>query len=128
MERYLGPVSGQDAGDAGEVVGHIDPGPCRCVEQRLYRGQTVVAEFEDENSPRQEIFCRLRDEIGAEFVACLAAVKRDFRFVLADFAHERCGFAAADVGRIADNYIEAKRRVSTRGMRNAKGLRIPLAE
>jgi hypothetical protein len=50
----------------------------------------------------------LRDEIGVEFVTFFAAVESDFRFVIADFAHEGCGFAAADVGRVADDKIEER--------------------
>ncbi len=64
-------------------------------------GQAVVAEFEDEDSAGLQLGASLRDELGVEFVAFFAAVERDFRFVIADFAHQGGGFAAADVGRIA---------------------------
>jgi len=71
-------------------------------------GQTVVAEFEDEDAAWLEVRGGLRDEIGVEFVAFFAAVESDFRFVIADFAHEGCGFAAANVGRVAGDEIEER--------------------
>jgi len=67
-----------------------------------------VAEFQDENAAGLEMRGGLRDEIGVEFVAFFAAVKSDFRFVIADFAHECGGFAAADVGRVAGDEIEER--------------------
>ena len=69
-------------------------------------GEAVVAELEDEDAAGLEMRGGLRDENGVEFVAFFAAVESDFRFVIADFAHERRCFAAADVGRIAGDEIE----------------------
>jgi hypothetical protein len=69
-------------------------------------GEAVVAEFEDEDAAGLEMGGGLGDETGVEFVAFFAAVEGDFRFVIADFAHERAGFAAADVGRVAGDEIE----------------------
>src|SRR5258708_8515625 len=54
-----------------------------------------------------------RDETGVEFVAFFASAKCDFCFVVADFAHEGCGFAAADVGRVAGDQVEEKWRVTS---------------
>ena len=71
-------------------------------------GEAVVAEFEDEYATGIEMRGGLRDEIGVEFVAFFAAVERYFRFVIADLAHERYGFAAADVGRVADDEFEER--------------------
>ncbi len=65
-----------------------------------------MAEFEDEEAAGLEVRDGLHDEIGVEFVAFFAAVECDFCFVIADFAHERRCFAAADVGRIASDEIE----------------------
>jgi len=88
----------------GRGYAYIRPGGC--VEERPDGGEAVVAEFEDEDAAGLEVRRSLRDEIGVEFVAFFAAVERDFRFMIADFAHERCGFAAADVGRVAGDEIE----------------------
>ena len=71
-------------------------------------GEAVVAEFEDEDATGLEMRGGLRDEIGVEFVAFFAAVESDFRFVIADFAHEGGGFAVADVGRVAGDEIEKR--------------------
>jgi hypothetical protein len=106
VESPLQPLCGEDAGDSGEVVGYAYIRPGGCVEERLDGGEAVVAEFEDEDAAGLEVRGGLRDEIGVEFVAFFAAVESDFRFVIADFAHEGCGFAAADVGRVADDEIE----------------------
>ncbi len=67
-----------------------------------------MAEFENEYAAGLEVRGGLDDEIAIEFVAFFAAVERDFRFVIADFAHERGGFAAADVGRVAGDQIEER--------------------
>jgi hypothetical protein len=56
----------------------------------------------------------LSNEVGIDFVAFLAAEKCDFRFVLADFAHQRRGFALPNVRRIAGNDIKKKWRVTPR--------------
>jgi hypothetical protein len=108
VESSLQPFSGEDAGDSGEVVGYGYVGPGGGVEKRLDGGEAVVAEFEDEDAAGLKMRGGLRDEIGVEFVAFFAAVERDFRFVIADFAHERCGFAAADVRRVAGDEIEGR--------------------
>ena len=71
-------------------------------------GEAVVAEFEDEDATGLEVRGGLRDEIGVELVAFFAAVESDFWFVIADFAHEAGGFAAADVGRVAGYQIEER--------------------
>ena len=72
--------------------------------------ESVVAEFEDEDAAGFEMRGGMGDEVGVEFVAFFATVERDFRFVIADFAHERFGFAAADVGRVADDEVKEERR------------------
>jgi len=56
----------------------------------------------------------LREEVGIEFVAFFPTVESDFRFVIADFAHQRWGFATPDIRWIADDEIAEKWRV-TRG-------------
>jgi len=65
-----------------------------------------VAEFQDQDSGWLEMRGGLRDEIGVEFVAFFTAIESDFWFMIADLAHERCGFVAADVGRIAGDQME----------------------
>ncbi len=65
-----------------------------------------MTEFQDEDAAGLKIGSGLGDEIGVEFVAFFAAVESDFRFVIADFAHERCRFAATDVRRVAGDQIE----------------------
>jgi len=67
-----------------------------------------VAEFEDEDAAGFQVGGGLCDEIGVEFVAFFAAEEGDFRFVIADFAHEGCGFAAADVRGVAGDEIEER--------------------
>jgi len=94
--------------DAGEVVGYAYICPGGCVEKRLDGRETIVAEFEDEDAAGFKMRGGLRDEIAVEFVAFFAAVECDFRFVIPDFAHERWGFAAADVGRIAGDQIKKR--------------------
>ena len=69
-----------------------------------------MAEFEDENATGSKMRCSLRNELSVKLVAFFAAIERDFWFVLADFAHQRCPFSAADVGRIADDEVEKKWR------------------
>jgi len=70
-----------------------------------------VAEFENNNAARLEMHCRLRDEIAVEFVAFFTTVECHFRFVVANFAHQRCRFASTDVRRIASDQVEEKWRV-----------------
>ena len=65
-----------------------------------------MAEFEDEDAARLEVRGGLSDEVAIKFVPFFTAVESDFRFVIADFAHERGCFASADVRRIADDEIE----------------------
>src|SRR5207248_495002 len=105
-------LGGEDAGDSGEIVGCADPGPSRCVEQGLDGRQAVMPQFQDKNAVRTKTVCRLRDQIPVEFVAFFAAVERDLRFVLADFAHQSCGFPAPYVGRIADDKLQITRLVT----------------
>src|ERR1700674_419169 len=104
----LQPFRGEDAGDSGEVVGYGYICPGGCVEEWLDGGEAVVAEFEDDYAAGIEMRGGLGDEIGVEFVAFFAAVESDFRFVIADFAHKSCGFAAADVGRVAGDQIQER--------------------
>jgi len=108
VESPLQPFRGEDAGDSGEVVGYAYICPGACVEERLDGGEAVVSEFEDEDAAGPEVRGGLRDEIGVEFVAFFAAVESDFRFVIADFAHEGGGFPAADVGGVADDEVEER--------------------
>src|SRR5437016_3922142 len=98
--------SGEDAGGAGKILSYADVCPACCVEERLYGGQTGVAEFKDEDAAGLEMRGGLSDETGVKFVAFFAAVESDFWFVIADFAHQRRCFAPADVRRIAHDEIE----------------------
>ena len=59
-------------------------------KQRLYSGEAVVAEFEDQDAAGLEMLGGLGDEVGVEFVAFFAAEERGRGFVVADFARERC--------------------------------------
>ena len=81
-----GSFGGDDARNAGEIVGDADVRPFGRVEEWLHRGEAVVAEFEDEDAAGIEVRGGLRDEVGVEFVAFFAAKERDFGFVVADFA------------------------------------------
>ena len=96
----------EDTRDSGEIVRYADLGPCGCVKQGLHRRQAVVTKFENENPSRQDMLRRLRDEVAIKLVAFFATVKRNFRLVLADFAHQSHGFAPADVGWIADDQVK----------------------
>src|SRR6266404_6436659 len=100
---------GDDAGDARQVVGYGYVCPGGGVEKRLDGSEAVVTEFEDKEAGGFEMRGGLRDEISVEFVALFAAVESDFWFVVADFAHQRGGFAAADVRRIAGDRSEERR-------------------
>src|SRR6266850_2535318 len=108
VDGSLQSLGGDDAGDSGEVIGDADVRPEWCIEERLDGGQAVVAEFEYEDSTGLQLGASLRDKLGVEFVAFFAAVERDLRLVIADFAHQRGGFAPADVGRIAYDQVEEK--------------------
>ena len=78
----------------------------------MHGGQTVVAEFEDQDAAWFEMRGGLRNELGVKFVAFFAAVECDFRFVVANFAHERSGFASADVGRITHDEVKERRHIA----------------
>jgi len=104
----LGSFGGDDAGNSGEVVGDADVGPHGRIEKWLNGGERIVAEFEDEEAAGFEMRGGLRDETGVKFVAFFAAEKGERRFVVADFAREGWGFAAADVRRIGDDEIEKR--------------------
>ena len=80
--------------------------PVGGIEERLHGGEAVVAEFEYQDAAGIEARCRLRDQVGVEFVAFFAAEERICRFVVAHFARERGCFASADVRWIAHDQIE----------------------
>jgi len=100
---------GENARDAGEVVGYGYVCPGGGVEKRLDGREAAVTEFEDKEAGGFEMRGGLSDEISIEFVTFFAAVESDFWFVVADFAHQRGGFAAADVRRVAGDEIEERR-------------------
>src|SRR5712664_362056 len=52
---------GEDAGDAGEVVGYADVGPVCCVEEGLHGGQGIGAQLEDEECAGLQMRYRLGD-------------------------------------------------------------------
>ena len=99
----------EDARGSGEVVGYGYVCPGGCVEEWLDGGEAVVAQFEDEEAAGFEMRGGLGDELSVEFVAFFAAVEGDFRFVVADFAHERFRFPPPDIRRVAGDEIEKKR-------------------
>src|SRR5207302_10989158 len=68
----------------------------------------------------------LRDEPGVEFVTFFPAVESNLRFVFSDFAHQRSRFAPADVGRIADDEVEQKWRVTSGEWRGKQNF-VPMA-
>ena len=97
---------GDDARDAGEVVGHGDVGPRRGVEEGAYGGEAVVAELEDEQAAGGEAGGGLPDQVRIQLVALFTAVESDLGLVFADFARQGRRFAAGDVGRVADDEIQ----------------------
>ena len=68
-----------------------------------------MAKFENEQAARFERFRGLDDEWGVKFVAFVAAVECELRFVIANFTHQRIFLAMADVGRITDDEVEETR-------------------
>ena len=72
-----------------------------------------MAEFENQEASRFQVRGGLGDEVGVQFVAFFAAVESEFGFVVADFAGERRGFAAADVRRVGGDKVERKWRVAS---------------
>src|SRR5690348_15911158 len=99
---------GEHAWDSREVVGYANVGPDGCVEAWLHRGQAIMAEFEDQDATGLKMPSCFCDETGIKFITFLTPVKRDFRFVFADFAHQCESFTAADIRRIADNQIKRR--------------------
>jgi hypothetical protein len=81
-----GAFSGEDAGNAGEVVRNADVGPGGGIEKRLDGGEGIVAEFEDENAAGLQVPGGLRDQVSVKFVAFFAAEKSNRGFVVADFS------------------------------------------
>jgi hypothetical protein len=111
-EERLGALGGDDAGDAGKVGGDAKVGPVGGLEERLDGGETVVAEFEDQDAAGSQASGSLQDEGTVEFGAFFAAVECQWGFVLADIARQSVRFAAPDVGRVADDEIERWRRAA----------------
>ena len=86
--RPLRPLGGEDAGDAGEIVGDADIFPVWRVEKRMHSRKAVVAELKNENAAGFEMRGRLRDETSVDLVALFTAVQRNFGLVVAYLAHE----------------------------------------
>ena len=91
----------------------MDVGPLRSIEEGADGGETVVAEFEDEEAAGSEMARRLENELAVEFVAFFAAVEGGGGFVVADFDGEGAGFFAADVGGVGNHQVEKKWRVAS---------------
>jgi hypothetical protein len=66
-------LGGDDSRDAGEIVGYANICPRGYVEQRLHRGERVVAEFENQDAARFEVVRGLGDQVAVEFVSFFAA-------------------------------------------------------
>jgi hypothetical protein len=115
-----GAFGGEDAGDAGEVVGYVEIGPLRCFEERADGGERVVAEFEDEEAAGFEMARDFWNQQAVEFVAFFAAVEGEGGFVFADFDGEGAAFFAADVGRVGDHQIEEKWRAPSGEWRDGR--------
>src|ERR1700730_9703127 len=105
---YSGLCSSDDSGNCGEVVRDADVDPRGRVEKWLDGGETLVAEFEDQDAAGLEMGGRLGNELAVKLVALFAPVECNLGLMIANFAQESCGFAPADVGRIADDQIEGQ--------------------
>jgi len=106
--RTFCPFSGEDSGDASEVVGYADVGPGEGIKQWLHGGQGIVAEFEDENAAGLQVRGGLGDQVGVEFVAFFAAEEGDGGLVVTNVRRKSRRFAPRDVRRVADDEIEEK--------------------
>src|SRR5712691_9685700 len=97
---------GDHSRNACQVVGdaHIRPG--RRTEQRAHRLERVIAQLENQDAARHQKPLRLADQRRIDLEALLATKQRFARFVPAHFAGQRFSFAAADVGRVADDETE----------------------
>src|SRR6266852_6313018 len=85
-KAWLQPFRGDDAGDAGEVVGDADVGPGLRIKERLHGGKTSLAQLQNENSAGLQVLRCLSDESGVNLVAFFATIEGHFWFVIADFA------------------------------------------
>ena len=65
-----------------------------------------MTELKNQKTARVQLLSGLGNEIGVKLVAFLTAIQCNFWLVVADFAHERFGFAATDVWRVAYDEIE----------------------
>jgi hypothetical protein len=86
-------------------------------EERADSGETVVAEFDNEEAAGFEVTRGLRYELPVEFVAFFAAEEGGGGFVVADFGWEVAHLFSADVGRVGDYEIEEKRCTTSGGSR-----------
>lgn len=107
------PFGRDDAGYAGKIVGDADIAPMRGVEERLNRGQAVVAELQNQQTAGLQVLRGFGNEQAVEFVAFVPAEKSDPGLVLANFDRQLLGFTAPDVRRIADDEIERKWRATS---------------
>ena len=108
LPKRLMAFGGEDAGDAGEVVGDSDVFPVSGIEQGLNGWKAVVAEFEDDKAAGFEVPSRLQDEFGVKFVAFFATEESGVRLVIANFYGKGRSFAVADIRRVADDEIEKR--------------------
>jgi hypothetical protein len=100
-------VGGEDAGDAGEVVGHAIAGPSGVYgEHGPDAFRLAVAEFDDERAAGAQEFGCLGDELRVQVEAVFAGEERLVRLVPDDLALQTRLVGAGDVGRIADDGVE----------------------
>ena len=97
---------GNHARNPGEILRYADIPPIGAIEKRFNGGETVVAEFEDQQAARFQVLRSLRNQRAVKFVAFFTTKKGSARFVFAHFNGKRVRVAQADVGRIADDEIE----------------------
>jgi len=89
------------------------------LEKRLNRPQAIVAQLQDEEAAGFKVPRGFGDEQAVEFVTLVAAAESRLRLVLANFDRQQLSFAAPDVGRIADEEVEKRRRSFVELRRNA---------
>ncbi len=99
-------LGGEDAGDAGEVVGNADVRPMGGIEEGLNGREAVVTKFEDQQTAGLQMASCLRNEGAVEFVPFFASEESSRGLVVADFLGQRLGVTLPDVGRVADDEIE----------------------
>jgi len=98
-------LGGEDAGEAGEVVGGGDVGPMGGIKEGQNSGEAVVAKLKDEQATGFQMLSRLGDESAVEFVAFFTSEESGRGLVVADFPGQRFGVTLGDVRRVADDEV-----------------------